>query len=96
MTNTSSEPPSAPAASKVLDQSSPYFLHPSNSPGISLVNSIFEEKGYGGWIRSILITLSTKNKLEFIDRSCKAPTLNNPNLQSWIRCNDMITSWLLN
>ncbi|KAF3640001.1 hypothetical protein FXO38_22346 [Capsicum annuum] len=91
MANTSSESPSAPTASKVLDQSIHYFLHPTDSPGKSLVNSIIEGKGYWGWIRSILITLSAKNKLGFIDGSCKAPALNNPNLQSRIRSNDMVT-----
>ncbi|KAF3639997.1 hypothetical protein FXO38_22347 [Capsicum annuum] len=91
MANTSFESPSAPTASKVLDQSSHYFLHPTDSPRKSLVKSIIEGKGYWGWIRSILITLSAKNKLGFIDGSCKAPALNNPNLQSRIRSSDMVT-----
>ncbi|KAF3678029.1 hypothetical protein FXO38_03470 [Capsicum annuum] len=36
MASTSFESPSVPAASKVLDQSSPYFLYPSDSPRMSL------------------------------------------------------------
>lgn len=84
------------AGSTSMDPSSPFFLHPSDSPGMSLVNSIFEGKGYGGWRRSILIALSAKNKLGFIDGSCKVPGSDSPDFKLWDRCNNMVTSWLLN
>jgi len=82
--------------SKSMDLSNPYYLHPSDSPGMSLVNSIFEGKGYGGWRRTILISLSAKNKLGFIDGGCKAPGSDSPDLKLWDRTNNMVTSWLLN
>ncbi|XP_069146076.1 uncharacterized protein [Solanum lycopersicum] len=97
MTNftTKSGSPSV-VVSKIMDQSSSYFLHPSDSPGMSLVNSIFEGKGYGGWRRFMLIALSAKNKLGFTNGGRKIPAPSSPDLQSWNRCNDMVTSWLLN
>ncbi|XP_009797574.1 uncharacterized protein [Nicotiana sylvestris] len=65
----------------VIDPTHPYFLHACDAPGMS---------------RSILITLSAKNKLGFIDGSCPTPAPNSPDLKTWNRCNDMVTSWLLN
>lgn len=55
------------------DPSHPYFLHPSDSPGMNLVNSSFDGRGYGGWRGSILIAFSAKNKIGFIDGACLAP-----------------------
>lgn len=63
---------------------------------MSLVNSIFEDKGYGGWRRSNLIVLSAKNKLVFIDGTCKAPESDSPDFKFWDRTNNMVTLWLLN
>ncbi|XP_070046992.1 uncharacterized protein LOC142169787 [Nicotiana tabacum] len=61
-----------------------------------LVNTPFDGCGYPGWRRSILIFLSAKNKLRFIDESYPTPTLTATDFKTWSRCNDMVTSWLLN
>ncbi|KAH0771101.1 hypothetical protein KY290_015082 [Solanum tuberosum] len=37
-----------------------------------------------------------KNKLGFITGAQSAPAAGSPDLQPWSRCNDMVTSWLLN
>ncbi|XP_019266451.1 PREDICTED: uncharacterized protein LOC109243892 [Nicotiana attenuata] len=43
-----------------------------DSPGMLLVNTTFDGKGYGGWRRGILIDLSAKNKLRvFILQTAK-------------------------
>ncbi|XP_075112184.1 uncharacterized protein LOC142182122 [Nicotiana tabacum] len=78
------------------DSSHPYFLRPSDSPGMNLVNTNFDGKSYGGWRRSILIALSAKNKVGFIDGTCLAPSSETPDFKLWNRCNDMVISWLLN
>ncbi|KAH0665715.1 hypothetical protein KY285_026921 [Solanum tuberosum] len=63
---------------------------------MNLVNSPFNGKGYGGWRRSILIALSAKNKVGFIDGTHKEPTLISPDFKLWNKCNAMVLSWLLN
>lgn len=78
-----------------IDNSHPYFLHPSNAPRMVLVNTPFNGKGYLGWRRFVHISLSAKIKLGFIDEACPQ-TLNDPTFKLWCRCNDMVTSWLLN
>ena len=37
-----------------------------------------------------------KNNLGFIDGSCEKPNVNSPQLRQWQRCDDMVTSWILN
>ncbi|XP_049391368.1 uncharacterized protein LOC125855657 [Solanum stenotomum] len=44
-----------------------YHLNNSDSPGMNLINSIFDGRGFAGWRRSILIALSAKKKLGFIN-----------------------------
>lgn len=59
--------------SKIMDQSGPYFLYPSNSPIMCLVKSDFEGKGYEGWRRSIFIALSAKTKLGLLMEVARVP-----------------------
>ncbi|XP_070046395.1 uncharacterized protein [Nicotiana tomentosiformis] len=40
------------AISGVVDSVRPYYLHPSDYPGINLVSSVFDGRGYGGWRRA--------------------------------------------
>ncbi|XP_070004224.1 uncharacterized protein [Nicotiana sylvestris] len=84
------------STSPTIDASHPYFLHPSDSPRMTFVTSVFDGSGYGGWRRSLLIALSAKNNLCFIDGSCSAPASDSISFSLWTRCNDMVTSWLLN
>ncbi|XP_060183613.1 uncharacterized protein LOC132613565 [Lycium barbarum] len=81
---------------QAIDSNHPYYLHPSDAPGLTLVVSPFNGKGYGGWRRSMLIALSAKNKTGFIDGSLPEPAADSSSLKSWTRCNHMVLSWLLN
>ncbi|XP_015159330.1 uncharacterized protein [Solanum tuberosum] len=73
-----------------------YHLHASDAPGMVLINNLFDGKCYQGWRRSVLIALSAKNKQGFINGSQPSPLIVSPDLHLWSRCNDMVTSWLLN
>ncbi|XP_075101952.1 uncharacterized protein LOC142177370 [Nicotiana tabacum] len=78
------------------DSNHPYFLYSSDAPRMSLVNEPFDGRGFPRWRRSILIALSAKNKLGFIDGTCIEPKLDSADYPLWSRANDMVTSWLLN
>ncbi|XP_070015350.1 uncharacterized protein [Nicotiana sylvestris] len=93
---TNAPAPAATFASGVIDSTHPYYLHPSDYPGMNLVSSAFDGKGYGGWRRAIIIALSAKNKLGFIDGTLIIPKTDSAVQQAWGRCNDMVLSWLLN
>ncbi|XP_070045420.1 uncharacterized protein [Nicotiana tomentosiformis] len=79
-----------------IDSNNAYFLHSFDAPGMSLVNTTFDGRGFQGWRRSVLITLFAKNKIGFINGACPTPSITSRDYQPWSRCNDMVKSWLLN
>ncbi|KAL5794686.1 hypothetical protein ACOSP7_003280 [Xanthoceras sorbifolium] len=59
----------------IADSSNPYFLHHSDIPGLILVTqSLTRGENYSTWSRAMLIALSVKNKLGFIDGSIPKPS----------------------
>ncbi|XP_019462962.1 PREDICTED: uncharacterized protein LOC109361889 [Lupinus angustifolius] len=78
----------------ILDPSSPYYMHPNENPGASLVSSRLNGENYQPWSRAMLMALETKNKLEFVDGSLPRPPLNDPAFTAWKRCNNLVVSWL--
>ncbi|KAJ4717700.1 Retrovirus-related Pol polyprotein from transposon TNT 1-94 [Melia azedarach] len=82
--------------SAIEDCSSPYFLHYSDNPGLVLVSQPLTGDNYTSWSRSMVIALSVKNKLGFVDGSITRPTGTDPLLNSWIRNNNIVISWILN
>nr|XP_009776999.1 PREDICTED: uncharacterized protein LOC104226664 [Nicotiana sylvestris] len=97
MGDTSKSADSTGAAKAVTyDINHPYFLNNSDSPGMTLVNTLFDGRGYPGWRRSILLSLPAKKKLGFINGACKSPDVGSPDLEQWSCVNDMVISWILN
>lgn len=81
--------------SGVLGHSDPLYLHPSDNPGLVLVSKLFDGDGFSAWKRAMILALSSKNKLGFIDGSCVRPPATSPQLRAWDRANDMVISWIL-
>ncbi|XP_049413174.1 uncharacterized protein LOC125876101 [Solanum stenotomum] len=79
-----------------IDTNSHLYIHPSDSPGVVLVPVPFNGTGFHSWRRSVLRSLSVKNKLIFINGECKRPPKIDPTYRQWVRCDDMVTSWILN
>ena len=75
---------------------SPLYMHRSDNPGASLVQVPFDGVGYRSWKRSVLRVLLVKNKLGFINGDCRRPNPGTPRFRQWGRCDDMVTSWILN
>ncbi|XP_060188458.1 uncharacterized protein LOC132617476 [Lycium barbarum] len=82
--------------STTVDASNPFYLHPSDSPGMQLVNTLFDGKNYAGWSRGIVTALSAKNKQGLIDGTFVQPGPSSDQYKLWSRCNDMVISWILN
>lgn len=74
----------------------PLYVHPFDILGGSLVSVPFDGTGYVSWRRTILVTLSVRNKLEFVDGSSARPPPDSPLARQWQRCNDLVLSWFLN
>lgn len=93
---TNSTNTTANTAASGVDSNHSYYFHLSDSPRLNLISAFFDGKGFLGWRRSILIALSAKRKLDFINGACKISDLTSSNFSQWSCCNDMVISWLLN
>ncbi|XP_074360983.1 uncharacterized protein LOC141701207 [Apium graveolens] len=62
---------------------------------MKLISDPFDGSGFSNWKRSMIIALSARNKLGFIDGMLLKPNATDPTFKSWSRCNDMVISWLL-
>ncbi|XP_049399944.1 uncharacterized protein LOC125864039 [Solanum stenotomum] len=79
-----------------LDLTSVFYVHPSENAGSTLVPVLFDGSGYHSWRRAILRGLSIKNKTGFINGKVQRPSTDSVEFSQWERCNDMVTSWILN
>nr|GEV97974.1 putative reverse transcriptase, RNA-dependent DNA polymerase, Gag-polypeptide of LTR copia-type [Tanacetum cinerariifolium] len=80
--------------SSVIDFSSPYYLHPSDSPKQPSVNEVLTDGNYNNWAREMTNFLFVKNKTDFVDGTLKKPKTSSSEYKSWMRCNAMIKGWL--
>lgn len=80
----------------VVESSHPLYLSPSDNPGTNLVFTLFDGTGYADWRKSMLISLSAKNKVGLINGRLLKPRDDSPYFELWARCNDMVMAWLIN
>ncbi|XP_014490567.1 uncharacterized protein LOC106753288 [Vigna radiata var. radiata] len=73
---------------------SPFYLHPGENPGLTLITQVLNENNYSSWSRSMRRALLSKNKVKFIDGSIKRPQKTDVVYDAWERCNMMILSWI--
>jgi len=71
------------------------YLHPGESPAVALVLPVLDPGNYHSWSWSMLTALSAKNKLQFINGVATEPEKGDPSHNAWIRCNNMVVSWLV-
>ena len=75
--------------------SSYYYLHPSDHASAKLVSIPFDGTGYAEMQRSMIIGLTPKNKMCFVDGSLKKPDSKFSDAKAWERCNNMIIGWII-
>lgn len=95
-TENDSPPTNNSASAEAIDYSSPYYLHPSDHPGMVLVSQKLIGDNFPSWKRAAKIALAAKNKLCFVDGSLAKPNSPLGFVMAWECCNNMIISWLLN
>ncbi|KAL6338375.1 hypothetical protein AAG906_018746 [Vitis piasezkii] len=76
--------------SPLEDSSSPFCLHNGDHPGLILVSHHWTRANYNTWSRAMVINLTTKNKVGFVD--CCIPRPNDEDLLYGVRteCNSMV------
>ncbi|KAJ3708504.1 hypothetical protein LUZ61_012209 [Rhynchospora tenuis] len=84
-------------SSKLIDGSSPFFLHASENPGTMISSCVLKGDNYDLWQKAMRNALRAKNKLGFIDGSVMQPAdAGAPEASLWGPCNSMLVSWLFN
>ncbi|XP_072076575.1 uncharacterized protein [Arachis hypogaea] len=78
----------------IMDPSSPFFLHPGEYPGNSLILLVLDTTKYGSWSRSMQRALKSKNKLGFVDGSLPKPTEDDLVFHAWDKCNNLVVFWI--
>ncbi|XP_068643006.1 uncharacterized protein [Aristolochia californica] len=91
-------PPLAPLVIfRQREPSNSYYIHYSDSPGQVLVSQLLTGENYISWSCAMLIALSVKNKVGFVDGFIPEPQSVDPILlNSWTWNNNMVLSWILN
>ena len=74
----------------------PYFLHPSDQPGISIVMHPLNGSNYESWSSATLMAFDVKNKSGFVDGTIVQPSPDSSLYSSWKRANSLVTIWLRN
>ncbi|XP_049391483.1 uncharacterized protein LOC125855849 [Solanum stenotomum] len=80
----------------IENANSSLYMHPSDNSGATLVPIPFDGTGFRSWKRGVYRALSVKNKFGFVNRECKRPDLETPQYHQWERCDNIVTSWILN
>ncbi|XP_075665179.1 uncharacterized protein LOC142634810 [Castanea sativa] len=96
--STSKSVPASSSQESPMDD--PLFLHHAENPSTVLVTQpLTGGENYSAWARAMMKALLTKNKLGFIDGTLtlSLPLVSSPsNVQAWIRCDNMVGTWLTN
>jgi len=83
----------------LIEPHSPYYLHPSEGPGVLITAEVFDGKNYELWENAVRIALKANNKLGFIDGTLERPEVREGDFteyHAWDIVNSMVCSWLLN
>ena len=72
-----------------------YYINLFDHANLKLVNNVFDGVDFDDWKRSMMIGLTAKNKMCFVDGSLHKPSENDPNRKAWERCNTIVIRWLI-
>ncbi|XP_075636645.1 uncharacterized protein LOC142608871 [Castanea sativa] len=75
----------------------PYFLSSNENPGnIFVTQPLLGMRNYHSWSRAMVLALTTKKKIGFINGKLPMPDVDSPLYEDWQSCNTMVLSWLIN
>ncbi|XP_061348596.1 uncharacterized protein LOC133293975 [Gastrolobium bilobum] len=97
--NTNRPPPdytSFGSSSSMDELSIPYYLQNRDHHGLILVSHSLTGSNFSSWHHALLLALTAKNKLVFVDGTIVRPPSTDLLFSSWNRCNSMVISWILN
>jgi len=80
------------------DINSPYYLNQNdaNSSSLNLIGQQLTGVNYNIWSCAMIVALSVKNKLGFVDGSIPKPEPTFALYGSWVCNNNVVMSWIFN
>lgn len=78
-----------------LDPLNVYYIHPSDASSSQLVSVKFDGTGYKNQKRSMMLTISAKNKFGFVNGVIAVRAITLYEYKQWSKCNDLVISWLI-
>ena len=78
------------------DSDSPYLLHSNDHTSLILVSHQLSGPNFHTWRRAMVMALTAKNKLVFINGALPCPPFIDLLFAIWSRCDSMVSSWILN
>ena len=84
-----------PIADPTQYPSSHYYLHPSDHASAKLVSIPFRGTSYAEWKRSMILGLTAKNKMCFVNGSLEKSSSDSSDAKAWEHCNNMIIRWII-
>ncbi|KAK6128702.1 hypothetical protein DH2020_037552 [Rehmannia glutinosa] len=78
------------------DPNKPFFLPPSDNSHTIEIKPPLDGTNYTAWSRAFSLSISVKNKQGFLDGSIPMPDFSDPLYIPWLRCNNLILTWLIN
>ncbi|XP_057962377.1 uncharacterized protein LOC131153949 [Malania oleifera] len=77
--------------------SNPFFLNSNENLGSILVTQpLLGMKNYHSWSRAMILALTAKKKIDFINGKIAIPNRKSPLYEDWLSCNTMVISWFIN
>ncbi|XP_070005865.1 uncharacterized protein LOC142162995 [Nicotiana tabacum] len=84
-------------ATEKIDHTHPFFLQPSDTPGLILIPILLTgSENYGLWSRSMRLALKAKRKLGFVTGTCAKESFKDALMEEWETCNVIVHSWIMN
>lgn len=74
---------------------SPYYLHPSDHPGMNICPVTLKGDNYQEWKISMRNAFRAKRKLGFLDGTVTAPAENASDIEDWWSVNSMLVAWTI-
>lgn len=82
-------------ANEAQDIYSPFYLSPSDNSTTVVIKPPLDGKNFRNWERMFLLQLSVRNKIGFVDGTLLMPETEDPMYLPWIRCNNMVLTWMI-
>lgn len=74
-----------------------FYLHHSDQPSLILVVNLFVgTMNYTSWCKAMLMALTVKNKVAFINGLVTKLSPEDPFHGAWVHCNIIMCSWIMN